>query len=62
MPQTWQLWLTLIGDRVDAVRQDKSIAPPQIADTDATDGSIYYSTDQNKLVFKDFSGVVNDLY
>ena len=36
--------------------------PVQSADADAPDGSIYYSTDQNKLVFKDYTSTVNDLY
>jgi len=32
------------------------------ADTVAKNGTIYYSTDQSKLVFKDLAGVVKDLY
>ena len=36
--------------------------PVTSADADAPTGSIYYSTDQNKLVFKDYSNIINDLY
>lgn len=36
--------------------------PISSADADAPLNSIYYSTDQSKLVYKDAGGVVNDLY
>lgn len=36
--------------------------PPQLSDANAPLGSVYYSTDATKLVFKDYAGVVNDLY
>ena len=38
------------------------ITPRISADADAPNISIYYSTDQSKLVFKDSGGVVRDLY
>ncbi len=38
------------------------ISPASSADTDAPNGSIYYSTDASKLVFKDAGGTVNELY
>lgn len=38
------------------------IEPPSMADSSAPNNSIYYSTTQNKLVFKDGGGVVNNLY
>jgi len=36
--------------------------PVQSTDADAPTGSIYYSTDQSKLVFKDYSDIIQDLY
>jgi hypothetical protein len=36
--------------------------PANSADADAPNGSVYYSTTQNKLVFKDPAGTVNPLY
>lgn len=36
--------------------------PASLADANADNGSVYYSTDQSKLVYKDSAGVVNDLY
>jgi len=41
---------------------DGSIQPATIADADAQNNTIYYSSDQSKLVYKDSSGIVNDLY
>jgi hypothetical protein len=41
---------------------NKAITPASLADSAAQVNSIYYSTDQNKLVYKDAGGVVNDLY
>ncbi len=36
--------------------------PPSISDANAPNGTMYYSVDSSKLVFKDYSGVVNNLY
>lgn len=36
--------------------------PPPLKDADATSNSIYYSTDSNKLSYKDPSGVSHTLY
>lgn len=36
--------------------------PPQLSDANAPLGSVYYSTDAGKLVFRDYAGVVNPLY
>lgn len=41
---------------------DGSYIPPAIADSSAINNSVYYSTTQTKLVYKDSSGVVHDLY
>lgn len=45
-----------------SIRQDGTIAPVSMADASAPNNSIYYSTTQSKLVYKDASGVVNNLY
>lgn len=44
------------------VRPDASIQPAQLADADAANDSLYFSTDANKLAYKDSGGVVNNLY
>jgi hypothetical protein len=33
-----------------------------MSDSSAANGTLYYSTDAGKLVFKDFGGIVNSLY
>lgn len=45
-----------------SVRADGTIKLVEIADASAANESLYFSTDQNKPVWKDSSGVVNDLY
>lgn len=44
------------------VRADGTIQPVQLADASAANDSIYYSTTQSKLVYKDSGGTVNNLY
>lgn len=44
------------------VRDDGTIKPVSLADASAENDSVYYSTTQNKLVYKDSGGVVNSLY
>jgi hypothetical protein len=58
----WVKWLGIISRAVIYNREDGSVEPVSIADAVAANNSIYYSTDQSKLVYKDFGGVVNDLY
>jgi len=41
---------------------DGSIKPASLADSSARNGSIYYSLNASKLVYKDSGGVVRDLY
>lgn len=36
--------------------------PPKLSDANAPKGSVYYSTDANKLVFRDYGGTVHPLY
>ena len=44
------------------LRLDGSFAPASMSNASAVNNSIYFSTDNNKLVFKDSVGVVNELY
>lgn len=52
------------GCKINAlnIRANGSVQPIQLADGDAANDSIYYSTTQSKLVYKDSGGGVNDLY
>ena len=47
---------------VASVRSNGAIQPASLADIDAANDSIYFSTTQSKLVYKDSSWTVNDLY
>lgn len=40
----------------------EAYAIPSLADADAPNSTLYYSTTQSKLVWKDSGGVVNNLY
>jgi len=44
------------------IRGDGTIKPVVMADAGAPNNSLYYSTTQNKLVYKDNGGVVHDLW
>ena len=41
---------------------NKAFTPASLADADAPNNSIYYSTTASKLVYKNAAGVVNNLY
>lgn len=58
----WTKWFGLVSRAVFYVRDDGSLEPVSLADADAVNNSVYYSTDQSKLVYKDSGGTVNDLY
>jgi len=45
-----------------SVTLGKALVPKTLADSAAPNGSIYYSSDAAKLVFKDAGGTVNNLY
>lgn len=47
---------------LSAVRKDGSWQPPSMADSAAANNSVYFSTTQSKLVYKDSGGTVNNLY
>ncbi len=57
---------TAVNDSVTtfslAVDDDSYLTPISSADSAAPNTSIYYSTTQSKLVFKDSTGTINDLY
>jgi len=60
--QVWQLWFDSIRKLVNNINNDGSITPQSLADADAANNSIYYSTTAAKLVYKDSGGTVNNLY
>jgi len=41
---------------------DNSLKPAHLADTEAGNDSVYYSTTANTLAYKDSSGTVHSLY
>lgn len=45
-----------------AVLKNGAMRPAHLADSVAANDSMYYSTDASKLVYKDSSGIVNNLY
>jgi hypothetical protein len=57
-----QEWQNNAGTALSAVKLDGSIQPASLADSAATNNSIYYSTTASKLVYKDAAGTVNNLY
>jgi hypothetical protein len=57
-----QEWQNNAGTALSAVKADGSIQPASMADSAATNNSIYYSTTASKLVYKDAAGTVNNLY
>jgi len=57
-----QEWQNNAGSVLSAVKSDGSIQPASMADSAATNNSIYYSTTASKLVYKDSAGTVNNLY
>lgn len=50
-----------LGD-IDLAANSRVILAGSMADGAAPNNSIYYSTTQNKLVYKDSVGAVHDLY
>jgi hypothetical protein len=57
-----QEWQNNAGTVLSAIKPDGSIQPASMADSAATNNSIYYSTTASKLVYKDAAGTVNNLY
>lgn len=50
------------GSSVMKINADGSITPASLADSSAANGTLYYSTTQSKLCFKDSGGTSNPLY
>lgn len=48
--------------RVEAALQGRAFTPQHMTDAAAANDTLYYSTTQNKLVYKDSGGTVNVLY
>ena len=57
-----QEWQNSTRIPLSSVKADGSYQPARLADSAATNNSMYYSTTQSKLVYKDSSGIVNLLY
>jgi hypothetical protein len=47
---------------VSAVKSNGAFQPASMADSSAANNTLYYSTTAGKLVYKDSSGTVNNLY
>lgn len=57
-----QEWQDSVGNVLSSIKSDGSHKPSHLADSAATNDSIYYSTTQLKVCYKDSAGVVNPLY
>jgi hypothetical protein len=55
-------WQDNNGNPLSSIKFNGSYAPPSLADSAAANNSIYYSTTQSKLCYKDPGGVSNPLY
>ena len=55
-------FFNILAERAGSVDENNALVPATLADSEARNGTIYYSSTQSKLVFKDNFGVVNDLY
>ena len=57
-----QEWRNASETPLSSVKADGSYQPASLADSSATNNSLYYSSTQSKLVYKNSSGTVNLLY
>ena len=55
-------WQNSAGSVLSAFKANAAWQPAALADADAANGTVYYSTTASKLVFKDSGGVVSALY
>lgn len=51
-----------LANRTQTFTNEGYYQPISSSDSDAPNNSVYFSTDQSKLVYKDENGIVNDLY
>ncbi|GEM_PF-5657031 len=58
----WVKWYASIVRLLARIRNNGTIEPVTLTDAQAENNSIYYSSDQAKLVYKDSGGTVNGLY
>lgn len=58
----WVKWFSLLAGAASQIRANGTIEPASLADADAENNSIYYSTTASRLVYKDSGGTVNNLY
>jgi hypothetical protein len=58
----WQRWFSAITALLVTINKDGSFNPVTLADADAANNSIYYSSTASKLVYKDSGGTVRALY
>lgn len=59
--------ISAVNELIDAINQRAAndlggYHPVTMADTDAAKNTIYYSSDGNKLSYKDAGGTIHDLY
>jgi len=61
-----QSWIKWFGSLVSALNnlqnENGGIIPVAMADADAANNTIYYSTDSGKLTYSDLTGVKHALY
>lgn len=55
-------FFNILAERAGSVDENNALVPATLADSDAKNGTIYYSSTQSKLVFKDSGGNINALY
>lgn len=58
----WVRWLSSVKRLMGIINDDLTVSPPTLADADAANNTIYYSSTASKLVYKDSGGVVRNLY
>lgn len=57
-----QSFYNLLADKAGVIDENGAIEPSSLSDANASNNRIYYSTTQSKLVYKDSSGIVHNLY
>lgn len=55
-------WVNSSGTVMSAIAKNGAFKPASLADSAAENGTVYYSTDASKLVFKDSGGTVRELW
>ena len=55
-------WVDSSAAVMSAIAKNGAFKPASLADSAAENGTVYYSTDASKLVYKDSGGTVNNLY